>query len=337
MRIKSGILFILFSVMSISCNDNERLNFDRMLIPLSPVNLEELNSHYDDFNSAGPQFDVEQSFRLIFSSNRNSNGGDFDLICYRCNMAEFLDDGSFNIWTWPEQVDLLDTINSPYNELGPSMTFQETDYYSYLPDPENDDMRFFFTSDRNGSNDIFYINYTVTGFDYIPSGEPAGLDAINTASDEGYLTINPGEIVNRETVYFTSDRDGGYDIYRAMGLENLTIESSATLEIEKVEILSSEADDKCPYIMEDLMVFTSDMPGGFGGFDLWYSLFDGTTWGTPVNFGETINISYNEYRPVVVLTDNERFLNDMIIFSSDRPGGKGRYDLYLVGLSCLFN
>ena len=45
------------------------------------------------------------------------------------------------------------------------------------------------------------------------------------------------------------------------------------------------------------MVFTSNRQGGFGGFDLWYSIFDGTEWSEPKNFGERINTEYDEYRP----------------------------------------
>ena len=71
------------------------------------------------------------------------------------------------------------------------------------------------------------------------------------------------------------------------------------------------------------MVFTSDRAGGYGGFDLWYSSWDGQQWSAPVNFGGKINTEYDEYRPIVVSTDEKFFLNDLMIFSSDRPGGKG--------------
>ncbi len=71
---------------------------------------------------------------------------------------------------------------------------------------------------------------------------------------------------------------------------------------------------------------------GHGGFDLWYSLYDGRNWLAPVNFGEEINTEYDEFRPVVVSTEDGFFMNDLLIFSSDRPGGMGGFDLYYAGI-----
>jgi hypothetical protein len=111
------------------------------------------------------------------------------------------------------------------------------------------------------------------------------------------------------------------------------VEQSPGLTVDKIAQLSSGADDKCPYINGNMMVFTSDREGGFGGFDLWFSFYDGGGWSAPENFGATINSEYDEYRPVVVSTVENGFLTDMMIFSSDRPGGKGLFDLYYVGIT----
>jgi hypothetical protein len=167
----------------------------------------------------------------------------------------------------------------------------------------------------------------------LPVGDPAELTGINSVYDEGYLTIHPDEIANRETIYFTSNRDNTFDIYRAVSDVNKLIDQSSGLTVNKVQQLSSTADDKCPYIRNNMMVFSSDRTGGYGGFDLWYSIFNGQEWSEPVNFGEKINTQYNEYRPIIIPTDKDGFLNDLMIFSSDRPGGKGRFDLYYVGMS----
>jgi len=112
-------------------------------------------------------------------------------------------------------------------------------------------------------------------------------------------------------------------------LASLTGQEPVT--VIKEAALSSGSDDKCPYIQGNRMVFTSDRPGGFGGFDLYYSVFTDGNWSDPVNFGDKINTPYNEYRPIVKTFDFE-FTNDMMIFSSDRPGGLGGFDLYYVGI-----
>ena len=94
--------------------------------------------------------------------------------------------------------------------------------------------------------------------------------------------------------------------------------------------INSDYNDKCPYVMDTLMVFTSDRPGGMGGFDLYYSVMSNGKWSTARNFGPDINTEYNEYRPLSGY--GSRFTNKFILFSSDRPGGKGGYDLYFAGI-----
>jgi hypothetical protein len=100
----------------------------------------------------------------------------------------------------------------------------------------------------------------------------------------------------------------------------------------KDPIHSSEYDDKCPFIEGNLMVLVSDRPGGYGGFDLYYSTYKDGEWTTPVNFSENINTEYDEYRPIVK-TYKDEFTNDFMIFSSNRAGGKDGFDLYYVGIS----
>jgi len=52
--------------------------FDDGRFPSSPVNFSEVNSVYDDYNSTAPF--IESNRYLYFSSNRKSQGGEFDII-----------------------------------------------------------------------------------------------------------------------------------------------------------------------------------------------------------------------------------------------------------------
>ena len=78
------------------------------------------------------------------------------------------------------------------------------------------------------------------------------------------------------------------------------------------------------------MVFTSNRAGGYGGYDLYYSKFVSGKWLKPVNFGAKINTSADEYRPII--RREEGFDNDFMIFSSNKAGGLGGFDLYYVGI-----
>ena len=98
----------------------------------------------------------------------------------------------------------------------------------------------------------------------------------------------------------------------------------------KIDSIASGSDDKCPMISRNVMVFTSNRPGGLGGYDLYYSVYQNGKWGSPINFGPKVNSTSNEYRPI--LGYHPDFTNDFMVFSSDRPGGMGGYDLYFTGV-----
>ena len=70
------------------------------------------------------------------------------------------------------------------------------------------------------------------------------------------------------------------------------------------------------------LYFSSDMPGGFGGFDIWYVKKDDSgNWSKPSNLGSRINTSKNENFPTV-------HESGVLFFSSDGHKGQGGLDLF---------
>ncbi len=71
-----------------------------------------------------------------------------------------------------------------------------------------------------------------------------------------------------------------------------------------------------------VLFFASDMHGGFGGKDIWFSKYDAAsdTWKTPVNLGPKINTAGDEMFPFI---DEENIL----YFSSNGHPGMGGLDL----------
>ncbi len=359
MQTLNYIFLFFLALLGMQSCDESRLNLDIAIVPREVTNFTEVNSSYDDYNSAGPLYFAGDAFSLVFSTNRNSNGADFDLISYQCYINYDQVNISFDIWPDSWEYPLVDSMNSTHNEWGPYLTFDILGSHTPDYDPEwetlHDTSRFFFSSDRDGNQDIYYCYYSPGGA-IIPGQWPVSLSSLNTEFEEGYLCLHQetatsqeaatgqeaatkqesaAKLVyssNRETCYFTSDRNGNFDIYSAAWEGNRRIETSGTLEVGRVDVLSSAADDKCPYIVNDMMVFTSDREGGQGGFDLWYSVYSNGTWSAPENFGPGINTEYDEYRPVIIPLQPDLFVNDMLIFSSNRPGGRGGFDLYYVGM-----
>jgi outer membrane protein OmpA-like peptidoglycan-associated protein/tetratricopeptide (TPR) repeat protein len=78
-----------------------------------------------------------------------------------------------------------------------------------------------------------------------------------------------------------------------------------------------------PYITEDggRIYFTSTMPGGYGGADLWYvDRDDKGGYGKPVNLGEKVNTAGDEVFP--------SFIDGILYFASDGHPGLGGLDLF---------
>lgn len=77
---------------------------------------------------------------------------------------------------------------------------------------------------------------------------------------------------------------------------------------------------------DKLMYFVSDMPGGFGGTDLYVVTYQNGSWGTPINLGKNVNTKGNEMFPFV----DE---NGHLYFASDGHPGLGDLDLFFVEIS----
>jgi hypothetical protein len=329
-------IITVFLLILASCYSTPRLNFDAGLIPDTPRNFRQVNSSGDDYNSDLDYDWSEKYFTLIFSTNRKIVS-DFDFTCYECMAYSSLITGEFEMRAEFKESELVKAVNSAGNELGPCLMYDLEHTFLGETGPSDAQKRFFYASDIKGSLDIYLADLEVENDEYIVSGDPAELVEINSGADDAYPTIFYDNQTRTEVLYFTSDRGGSFDIFKAIGNPDKLINQSTGIAIEKVEALSTGSDDKCPYIRGDIMVFASDREGGFGGFDLWYSKYVNNQWSAPVNFGDKINTEYDEYRPVIAEMDNEyflnNFLNDLMIFSSNRPGGKGGFDLYYVGIS----
>ena len=324
------ILFALLFFFSCQKDNPETYKYKEGFLPESPVNLEDFNTKYDDYNSTAPT-----KGRLIpfcFSSNRNSFGENFDIIYKPMNinfdkftgvlevMNNYLDwDVFFN--RFEEVKKGLKKINSQENELGPNaITGYDFNDFIYTV---------LYASDIKGNYDIYFTS-NKTNKDF---SEVKPVEFLNSNFDDLYPTLNE----DQSKIFFCSNRDNNnFNIFSTTintptaSLEEILSDSSNHLIIKETTI-SSAYDDKCPFIFKNILIFTSNRPGGFGGYDLYYCRFENGNWSNPVNFGAKINTENDEYRPI--LFDEEvSFTQTMMVFSSNRTGGKGGFDLYFVGI-----
>jgi outer membrane protein OmpA-like peptidoglycan-associated protein/tetratricopeptide (TPR) repeat protein len=70
------------------------------------------------------------------------------------------------------------------------------------------------------------------------------------------------------------------------------------------------------------MFFASDMPGGYGGYDLYVAEFNGQSWVNPRNLGAVVNSAGHEFFPSVS--------GDKLYYASDGFPGYGMLDVFCV-------
>ncbi len=321
-------LFLLLS--SSTCNKSPfGYKYDQGSLPTNPVNLTDFNTKYDDYNSTAPSLGFLIPF--CFSTNRNSIGDNFDIIYKPMNVnfdkstGELKVTDEYDNWSvYSDDYQIIETglnkIATDGNEYGPNLIVeQDLNRYNFT---------LMYSTDLTGNSQVRYTsNHTDIYF-----SEPVEVKFLNTDFDDMYPTFNN----DRSRIYFCSNRDSSdFDIYYAIVNPELELEillaDEKEYEIIMDTILSGSSDDKCPFIFDDILVFTSDRSGGYGGFDLYYSILESGDWSEPINFGYKINTEYDEYRPVLI---NEGVSQSqlMMVFSSNRPGGAGGFDLYFVGI-----
>ena len=318
--------------MATSC-DGYRYSVGRL--PDIPVNFAEINTEYDDYNSTSPIFG--ETSPLCFSTNRSSSGADFDIIYKLISISFSRTSGklsvqehkSFLSGVYIENYNIhnaLSKINTSSNELGPYLIPQGRKFNGTNMNGRYESYILLYSSDKGGNQNIMFTE-NLENENYNP---PLEVTFLNSAFDDVY----PCYSKDLAAIYFSSNRESSFNIYKvdvsnSQDIINILKEGSEA-KVEKVAVLSSDGDDKCPYIVGNHMVFASNRPGGYGGYDLYYSKYENGAWQPPVNFGDKINTEYDEFRPIVKLL--YEFKSDFMLFSSNRPGGKGGFDLYFVGI-----
>jgi hypothetical protein len=329
---RSGYVSILLVIISIffvaavskGCKKAENpIKYKKGTFPDTVINIANINSAYDDYNVALNQ--ISEDLPIIFSSNRKSSGGQFDLEQARISFMFDQTNGDFEfqseMTTDAFLAKLISKATTPGNDFGPYRLFSTVDGYEYL----------ILASENNAGNlDFYYLkNQPVYGNNIPDVSGPFPIKLINTTSNDAYICFNSGQ----DSAYFSSDKDENFDIFFLKKPVEKDLASWFDLDYAvpaQVVSINSPYDDKCPFILKNVMVFTSNRPGGFGGFDLYYSIFKNGNWSSPVNLGSRINTSFDEYRPVIGYSAG--FTNNYLMFSSNRTGGKGGFDLYFTGI-----
>jgi len=325
----SNLIMVLFGIIAISicftdCKKTENpIKYPKGTFPDTVINITDINSAYDDYNLA--LYQLGDNLPIIFSSNRKSTGGQFDL---EQASISFVFDQTTGVFGFGSKMTtdafltkLIGKATTPGNDFGPYRLVSTIDGYEYL---------LLSSVNAAGNLDLNYLkNQPVFGSNLPDVSGPFPIKLMNTNSDDAYICFNAGQ----DTAYFSSNKDGNFDIFFLKKPADKDLSSWFNLDYAlpaKTDSINSAYEDKCPFILKKIMIFTSNRPGGLGGYDLYYSLLKNGKWSSPVNLGPKINTSSDEYRPVI--GSNPDFTNKYLMFSSNRPGGKGGFDLYFTGI-----
>lgn len=331
------LVFSILLVTIISCKKTENpIKFPKGTFPDSTFILTDLNSNYDDFemsniNAVIDDIDTEVHQLIgnvisVFSSKRTYTGEQYDLVQGILTFDWDQTTGVFGLGTDITQdafiTKLTKAANTTSDDQGPYRLFSSVDGYEYL---------LLSSENTSGNLDFYYLkNLPVSGSTLPAVLGPYPIQLINTGADDIYISFD----TNQDSVYFSSDVEGNYEIYmknRPADTDISTWFNGSYSASSKVDSINSTSDDKSPLVYRKVMVFASNRLGGMGGFDLYYSVFKNGKWSSAVNFGPFVNTSFDEFRPVI--GTHSDFTNHFLIFSSNRSGGKGGYDLYFRGVT----
>jgi Tol biopolymer transport system component len=135
-------------------------------------------------------------------------------------------------------------LNSPQNDNDPTVS--------------SDGLTLVFHSGRGGTNDVWWATRPNLTSEF---GSPIPAPGIATGAYEGQGFFH----VATEELWFVSDRDGSYDIFRAKRAEGVFGTAVSVAE------LNTAKDDFLPFLSEDglTMFMSSTRDGGKGGQDLY--------------------------------------------------------------------
>ena len=204
------------------------------------------------------------------------------------------------------------------------------------------DNTIYFTSARNEARktsdswteEPYLDMYQATYNDNGTVSEATLVDGINTKWHDGPATVSS----DGNTMYYVSEsfnekkfekdkakkaKFGRMYIYKA------TREEGQWKNSKPISLNSINYSLRNPSLSEDgkTLYFSSDMPGGIGGEDIWKVAVKGEDeYGTPENLGPKVNTEGNESFPYI--TDN-----NILYFTSDAKLGFGGYDIFEIDLN----
>lgn len=220
-----------------------------------------------------------------------------------------------------EEIFYSDKVNGEWQPAKNAGAPVNSNYHNASVNLSPDGKEMIVYHDSNGG-DLFVSNRKPDG----SWSSPRPMEGINTEYLESSATITK----DGKTIYFTSNRPGGYggtDIYSCQ----LDKSGNRWINVKNLgPLVNTELDEEGVFISANglHLYYSSNGLAGMGDLDLYRSTFDTDkqAWGEPVNMGYPINSVENDI--YFVLTADERFA----YMSSLRKENVGEQDIYRIDM-----
>ncbi|HDQ16460.1 MAG TPA: hypothetical protein ENN45_05320 [Bacteroidetes bacterium] len=260
-------------------------------------NIESINTEYPDYC---PAISADESM-MIFNSKRSGAMAD-DGYFFSSIYISYNENGK---WSKPSPMD-------------PPLNSEKHDECLALS-PDGQSM--FVYKETNGVGNIYQ-----SFLDGDKWTEPVKLQEakINTDNNETHASFSHDGI----KIYYVTDHSygnrGGKDIFFSGAMDDFKKSWGKGMGIDRN--VNTVYDEGAIYMHPDgkTIYFSSKGHNSMGGYDIFKSERVGNGWSKPVNMGYPINTPYDEQFFVMSANGRHAYL------SSDRAGGKGNTDIYLI-------
>jgi Tol biopolymer transport system component len=252
------------------------------------------------FNEYVPTITADESM-MIFTHTGNDTKGEVQEDGHRPEDV-YVSVKRDDQWTKPVAID---SINTDLNDAAISLNHDGTILYVYRDN-----------GDDHG--DIYQSNVVGESFT-----KPVKLRGqVNSYSWDGHCSLAP----DGRTLYFTSERPGGYggrDLYKA----TLLPDSSWGNVVNLGDSINTSMNEDAPYIHPDgvTLYYSSSGKTSMGGYDIFEAIMGpDSTFKNAKNLGYPINSTDDDKYFVLSAAGNNGY------YSSGKHGGQGLEDIYLI-------
>lgn len=303
-------------------NYNDVLTWSEQLVRINGANPEYRLEYASALHNLGKYKEAKQAYS-VYLKTVPADKKKIDLLIRSCDSAlKWLKD------PYTIKIQNMAALNTGYSDWGLT---KFANGYMFSSDRRNDEAQQILSNgDKKGGQDIFggtgrpYLKLYYVNLNSDSSWtQPAFFSKLIT---EKYHTSSASFDEKNNILYFSRTRK--IDIPKSFNKSSFKVElvySEAFREVKPFpynSILNYSVGDPCVTNEGKRLYFASNMPGGFGGSDLYFcDLKADGTWTKPTNLGPDVNTPGEDRYPSVVG-------DSVLYFSSDGYIGMGGLDIY---------